>query len=228
MSLNKIKTVEDWRKKILYVIELDRIAIPGRAGETPISDLASYLSRLDNDEIAGIVIAAISDLVSNPPVDFAHYGGEKNYFQDITFLLSKIKDNEKKSLSSLFYDLLFSCDLALEIRTTMLRAFMCSKGSLTIDELNKLQEIKDFAPLVWLSACFSSGHQLLAKQNAIELIALLKININLFLPCMFHWQDDWDENLLGKFQDTIIELRNACKSNEDKSKFDKWLIRWRN
>lgn len=212
----------NWREKILDALERERSAVPGRVGETPLSDLASELSQLSVSRQSEVV-EAITELVTHP--DIESMGGDgKEYWSGLSFLTKYLSGIEKEALRSAFQTKLFDHVMRKNrLSVYALHGFIAAGGRLFPDQWQSLEEIRQDAPVAWLGAAVMSCLFDEARENALQMLREEKLNLASFLLGMDAWCRVWDER--GNFKRLMKEFRDAAPSPEGKKKFTKWLER---
>lgn len=223
-----MKTVEDYRKDILDTLKAEQAAVPGRAGETPVSNMAHDFSKLESQESANAV-AALENLVVNPQ-DTAAKIPAQDYWRTLNFLLHYINHQDsKKILQPVFHQKLFDDSFRQQqLNVYFLHGLIASGGKLRANELEDdiLWEIRDYAPLAWVGAAVMSDHLELARQNAVMLLKRGSIDIPRLLASLPHWQKVWG-GIIGEeaFTSVVKEFIDAIPSDEGKEKIRRWLQR---
>ena len=212
----------NWREKILGALKRERSAVPGRAGETPLSDLASELAQLSVSRQPEVV-EAITRLVMHPDIE-SMGGDDKEYWSGLSFLTKYISGVEKDALRSAFYGKIFDREMRKNrLSVYALHGFIAARGRLSPDQLRSLTEIKEHAPVAWLGTAVMSGLFDFARESALQMLREEKLDLRLFLLGMDAWSSVWDER--GNFKRLMEEFRDAVPSSEGKKKFTKWLER---
>lgn len=217
-------SIQDWRERITRVIIDERNAVPGRSGETPLTDLADVVAKLGiRDEERMAVVGAVSVLISNPEADLVELDPE-GYWNALSFLVRYLPGPEKQDLRSVFLSKLFDEDMrSSRLSVFALHGFIAAGGRMTPAQLNRLIEIKEHAPIAWLGAAAMSSLFQLAREKALEMLKTGQLDVNAFILGMDSWRMRWDRE--QDFHRLMIEFRNAALSQEQKGKFDRWLER---
>src|SRR3989338_2171596 len=213
------------RKRIVNAMIADVDAMPGRAGETPISCLANMLSKL-KDSHARKATEAITGLVNGPPSPLPVPNPEK-IWRDICFLANYPK-GDRSSIKEAFFARLFGpTSLDRDLRSIALMGYLESGGMLTESHLRALWFIRDETPILWLGAAVSSGFFVLAKRETLRLLKEGKVwskigdrRVEALIISLDSWKKSWpsDEN----FFDIVKEFHNAAPDLETKEKLRKW------
>jgi hypothetical protein len=212
----------NWRVKILDALERERNAVPGRAGETPLSDLASELSQLLVAQQPEVV-EAIAGLVMHPDIE-SMGGDEKEYWSGLSFLTKYIHGADTETLRSVFQEKLFDPSMKEKrLSVYALHGFITARGRLLPDQLRSLVEIQQHAPVAWLGAATMSGLFDFARENALQMLKDNQIDLGSFLLGMDAWYKVWDKCV--NFKQLMEEFRSAVPNHEGKIKFTKWLER---
>jgi hypothetical protein len=212
----------NWREKILDALAREQSAVPGRAGETPLSDLAAEFSQLSVSRQPEVV-AAITGLVIQP--DIESMGGDgKEYWSGLSFLTKYLSNVEKEALRSAFQTKLFDHEMRKSrLSVYALHGFIAARGRLSPDQWRSLVEIQQYAPVAWLGAAAMSGMFDFARQTALQMLKDDKLDLRSFLLGMDAWSKVWDER--GNFKRLMEQFRDAVPSSKGKEKFTKWLER---
>ena len=216
------------RKRIINTIIEDEDAIPGRAGETPISNLSNMLSKLKNIE-ARKAIKAIADLVNAPPSPLPTTNPEE-FWQNICFR-AKYPKGEKSSIKEAFFARLFgSRMLDRDLRSIALMGYLECGGTLSESQLTELRFIRDKIPVLWLGAAVSSNLFILAKREALRLLREGKIwsrnnerRVEAFIICLDTWKKSWPSD--EDFFQVIKEFVDAASDPDTKEKLRGWIDR---
>lgn len=212
-----------WQQRIAEALRREKAAVPGRAGETPISNLAAQLSRLRTLEERLAVVDAIQELVVTPETTLL-VDDKKGYWRDISYLTKHLPQAEKVALQAVFREKLFDDDMRKEgLSVYALHGFIAARGLLFPDELRSLTEVKKEAPIAWLGAAVMSSLFAFARSNAIELLNKDQIDVTAFVMGMDAWREKWDP--YEDFGQLVMNFREAVSSDSQKQVFTRWLVR---
>lgn len=212
-----------WKEVIVNALDQENNAMPGRAGETPISDLASELSQMSKTVARHAAVEALRELVVNPDTVLVNQN-ERDYWRWISFLTRHLPGEEKESLQPAFRDKLFNKEARERgLSVFALHGFIGTGGHLEQADLEHLTEIKERAPVAWLGAAIASGLHEFAHKNAIELLSERKVNLTTFLMVLDAWRESWGS--WGDFVEILPQLYAAVPDHEGKEKFTWWLER---
>jgi len=150
----KPRNGKNFRRLIIDTIKKDEDAIPGRAGETPISDLACMFKKLKDKE-ADEAIKTIVDLINTPP-DPLLVADPKKFWFNVMFL-SHYPKGEKNSLRDAFFARLFG-ERALDrsLLIWMFNGYIEAGGIFDQPMLLALSFLRDESPIAWLNAAARS------------------------------------------------------------------------
>jgi len=215
-------TVDEWRKAILEAIDAEPQSMPGRAGETPVSNLAQRLSdkAISNEDYIA-ACAALGELVGNPHVR-ADSQGANEYWRTVSYLVRYLPDIQQRQLAPAFLAKLFDREMrARGLSVYALHGYLSAAGTLTPEQIEELIEIKRDAPIAWISAGVMSSLWGWTKQQTLRLLTESRIDLNRFLAGLDVWRGRWDRD--QDFPSVVREFRNAVPAYPDKKKFDRWL-----
>lgn len=212
-----------WKDVIVNALDQENNAMPGRAGETPLSDLAGEFSQILEPMARHPAIEALRELVVNPDIVLINQD-ERGYWSGISFLTRHLPGKEKESLQPAFRSKLFNKEARERgLSVFALHGFIGTGGRLEQADLERLTEIKERAPVAWLGAAVASGLHEFAHKNAIELLSERKVNLTTFLMGLDAWRESWGSH--GDFVEILPQLYAAVPDHEEKEKFTRWLER---
>lgn len=213
-----------WREIILDVLSREQNAVPGRAGETPLNNLAIEFSRLAGQRDLIHVVSALKTLVEDPDAALTERDN-KEYWRTLSFLTKYLPETpEKDILQKVFRARLFDEHMRNQgVSVFALHGFIAARGRLTPEDLDRLVEIKDNAPVAWLGAAAMSSLFVFARENAIKLLKDGRINLKSFLIGMDAWREIWDSR--DDFGELMKQFQKAVPDTKGKAKFTKWLER---
>jgi len=216
--------IREWRERIISVLASEKETVPGRAGETPLSNLADEFSTLGGRQDERIaVVNVVMNLVSDPSAELvAKDAGE--YWRRLSFLVRYLPGLEKQELQSAFFAKLFDEEMrASGLSVFALHGYIAAGGRMTPIQLNRLDEIKEHAPIAWLGAAAMSSLFQFAREKTLEMLRAGRIDLNAFMLGMDSWKARWDRE--QDFQRLMIEFQDAVQTPAEKGKFDRWLER---
>ncbi len=223
ITVSTLSDVNKLQEKIVDVLECQQDAVPGRAGETPLGNLAAEFSRLYYYSDRFALVHALAGMVLHPDIKSIERG-EKEYWLSICYLAEYLGDVDKSTLRVAFREKLFDQEMRRKrLSVWGLHGFILAGGKLTISELESLAEIKEHANVAWLGAAAMSSLFDFARENTLKLLKEDRIDLRSFLLGMDAWSKIWDSH--ENFKSLIEQFRDAVPSPEGKAKFTKWLER---
>lgn len=218
--------VAEIRNNILNTLRNESTAVPGRAGETPISNLANEFSKLQENKIR-FVIEAFVEIIKNPPGDFLKQC-PRDFWSDIVFLIRFIPEplDKRSILIPLFRSLLLGEEkLPEDLRVYALHGFIACGGTLKQKELEKdLVAIRESAPIAWLSSAALSGLFVFVTEQTLLLFkegAISGSSVNVFLLGFDGWRKNWPSQ--ESFDDFAKRLVEVVPDKEGREKIRRWL-----
>ncbi|MDP3784522.1 MAG: hypothetical protein Q8R12_00350 [bacterium] len=213
------------RNRIIKAMIEDKNAIPGRAGEMPISNLANAFEKL-KDEEAREAIKAITNLVNTPPP--LALADPEEFWTNLSFLSQYLKSDRNLIKEAFFARLFGSKALDARLRVRAFQGYLGNGGMLDEPQLMALWFLRDEAPVLWLGAAVSSGLILLAKKETLRLLTEGEISSrkgDTLILSLDSWKKFWppDED----FFKVVEDFQNAAQDSETKEKLLKWIERRR-
>lgn len=216
------------RNRIIDAIWAERTSMPGKAGETPVSNLACEFGKL-RDDVAKSAVNAFAQIIDNPPNNMDR-GSILHFWQSISFLTQSMNREETATLTQKYRSRLVRPDhLEGECRIQVLNAFIACGGIVTEKELtDDLAKIREEAPIVWVDAAVCSGLFAFAKQQTKLLLkeqAISTPSSVRFLGVVLHsWRKKWPD--IKEFEMMINEFPEFIHDNESRAVMNRWLEKY--
>ncbi|KKS96539.1 hypothetical protein A3B05_02305 [Candidatus Giovannonibacteria bacterium RIFCSPLOWO2_01_FULL_43_160] len=220
----KPRNGKNFRRLIIDTIKKDEDAIPGRAGETPISDLACMFKKLKDKE-ADEAIKTIVDLINTPP-DPLLVADPKKFWFNVMFL-SHYPKGEKNSLRDAFFARLFG-ERALDrsLLIWMFNGYIEAGGIFDQPMLLALSFLRDESPIAWLNAAARSREFDFVKNEAVQLLRDGKISSrtgSVFIYFLDFLKKLWPSE--EDFFKVVEEFHDAAQDQDTKEKLQGWIDR---
>lgn len=223
-----------WREKILRALRTEAVAMPSKWGDTPITHLAHEIQTLSgelNEQERTLIIATFVDLIGTPD-EYVLRRYPDEYWADISFLLLCLPGNEKRDLQMPIFSRLFVDTAGRRTRnavgthlttTCLVHAFIAVGGKFTAPQLNALCEVREHAPIAWLSAAAWSNLFKIARLNTIELLRCGKVDVGVFVLGLDDWAALWpsDQNFLT----VVRQFHEVVSDAQEREHFTKWLAK---
>lgn len=221
-----------WKEGIILAMLSDPFAEQDKFGSTPVTYLATRIGSLSDESKKGdreSVVDAFRDIIIMP--DKALMSLEPVvYWEQISFLLSFLPGSEKESLQQPILSKLFDEEgekvhcCTPYVSTLLVHAFVGGvNGKLTTRQLEALSDVKESAPIAWVSAAVLSGLFDLARVFAVDLLRMEGVDLNRFFLGLRSWAALWPSE--EEFYAMVKEFRDAIPTAEGKSTLDRWLGR---
>lgn len=206
--------IDYWQKLLTKAIESERNPTFGKAGETPLTDIADKLRFLSKED-SGFFINALVNLINKESQN-------KLFWQSVEFLTGYIKYQDVEELKSAFILKMNDASLInLQLNSFPLRCYLILGGRLTPKDIKRLENIQTFDPIAWLEAFVYSTHFSIAKEFAIKLLKAKRLNVKYFVYTLDSWHQIWDRN--ENFYEVVSSFREAVTEENDIQLFEKWF-----
>lgn len=212
------------RERILEVIRSDKDAEPGRAGETPLSSLATDFGKLKGID-ALIAAEACKWIIESPPDDLTEHAST-DFWLSISFLTQYLPPKGRKELIEPYRARLLGHDhLEGKSRVHAFMGYITSGGVLTeVELMNDLREIRSSLPILWIDAAVYSRRftfakqqlKLLFREQAISWIAALTLYV-----VLHSWRKKWPSN--AGFEKMVKEFPRLAQNKEVSEKMARWV-----
>ena len=212
------------RNQILDVIKQEPLAVHGRAGETPLSTLASRFNKYDEGD-ALVAVEALATIIDNPP-DNLTMDLKISFWQEITFLTNYLPHSKSGLIEKYRARLFGDTKLDNELRVYALHGFISSGGVLTKDDLmGDLVFLRARTPIAWVGAAISSGLFAFAKRQIRLLLqegAISSLSSVRTLGIALHsWRKQWPKE--RAFERMIKKFPEFIHDGEGRAYMIKWL-----
>lgn len=213
------------QERIINTIKEDALGGEGRAGETPISNLANMFSKLNGDE-SREAIEAIADLVNARSSTFAD---PEKFWRNLAFL-SQYPKGDKNHIKEAFFARLFGLkSLDRDLLAWALFGYIETSGVLNEVQLMDLWFIREKHPILWLSAAVKSGLFEFVKTHATSMLREGKItssnpgvsNSSTLVASLASWMNKWP--VKENFFKIVEDFRDAASEFETKKKLKHWV-----
>ncbi len=216
--------IEAWKEKIVGAIEDPDNEFPGRAGETPLSNMMDRLQSLESTASKTAALYAIISLVKERLMPNNTEPWQR-YWKGLVHLSCCLPNRNSVELRGAFYARLFGMFgiNAVEdyLKFYVLEGFIASGGKLSMAELKKLGYLKQQSPLHWISAAIASSYFETAEREILEFAKNNETEASSILLRFASWGKQWESK--ESFASFAERLRNVLKKEEDTLVLDKWL-----
>lgn len=222
MNMGSISAVRD---RILECIRLDPTAIPGRAGETPLSNLAVEFKRSSTEDVV-VATEACAQIIEDAQ-NIRTGASMDEFWFGITFLTQCLpQERRRKFIEPYREHLLGHLHLEWEGRVRTLLGFITSGGVLTEQELLvDLADIREQAPTLWVDAAVYSGLFAFAEQQLRQLFHESALSapkeVQRLCVVLHSWQKRWPDG--ASFVAMVREFPQLTDDKEVRDRLAKWV-----